>query len=196
MVRSRLIALAALCALAAAPIHASLANSAEPIVLEWNDLIPPDDPASQQQLPTGLVQHGQLAPDTSTDFSGGALADSGSADPFGAIDGLAGLQPPGMNIRTDLDGKEVRIAGFVTPLGFDGVHLSEFLLVPYVGACIHVPPPPANQIVLVSGDADDAISDGLLYPVWVTGTLRAVPLTTDLAQVGYQIQEAKVERYE
>jgi hypothetical protein len=195
MAHSRLIIIAAVCALAAAAFPASFSHAAEPITLDWADLIPPEDPASKRRLPRGLVQHGEM-PAPADSQTAGSFTFGSPDDPLGAIDSLASLQPPGGAIRTDLDGKEVRIAGFVTPLGFDGSSISEFLLVPYVGACIHVPPPPANQIVFVSGNADDAISDGLLYPVWVTGKLRAVPLTTDLAQVGYQIEDAQVERYE
>ena len=48
-----------------------------------------------------------------------------------------------------LDGKRVHIGGYVVPLDFEATTVKEFLLVPFVGACIHVPPPPANQIVYV-----------------------------------------------
>jgi hypothetical protein len=87
------------------------------------------------------------------------------------------------------------MAGFVTPLAFQGTKITEFLLVPYVGACIHVPPPPANQIVLVSG-VDYDLDGGLLYPVRVTGMMRATPVETDVANVGYKLDQATVERYE
>ncbi len=52
-------------------------------------------------------------------------------------------------VVTDLDGKHVRIGGYVVPLDFEATTVKEFLLVPFVGACIHVPPPPPNQIVYV-----------------------------------------------
>jgi len=48
-----------------------------------------------------------------------------------------------------LDGRDVKLPGYVLPLDFDGTLVKSFLLVPYVGACIHVPPPPPNQIVFV-----------------------------------------------
>ncbi|MSO88828.1 MAG: DUF3299 domain-containing protein [Rhodospirillaceae bacterium] len=118
------------------------------------------------------------------------------ADAFGGIGNLRFLQPRGGSIRSDLDGKLVRIAGFVAPLAFDGGRISEFLLVPYVGACIHVPPPPANQIVYVSNFGTYKLDGGLLYPVWVTGRLVAAPLETGLADVGYRIEGARVSRYE
>jgi hypothetical protein len=194
MLRIRNMAAASM--LAALAIVFSQAVVAAPVTLEWADLIPPDEVASARRLPSGLVQHGELPIPPSDSGSAGSFVFGSPDDPIGAIDGLRGYQPPGGSIRSDLDGKEVRIAGYVTPIDFDGTYISEFLLVPYVGACIHVPPPPANQIVFVSGVENYAVEDGLLYPVWVTGTLRAVPLTTDLAEVGYQMEGATVERYE
>jgi hypothetical protein len=72
---------------------------------------------------------------------------------------------------SELDGRAVRIPGYVLPLEFDGAKVTEFLLVPYVGACIHAPVPPANQIVVVKASAafDSA---GLYAPVWIEGVLR------------------------
>ncbi|UCH74828.1 MAG: DUF3299 domain-containing protein, partial [Rhodospirillales bacterium] len=49
-----------------------------------------------------------------------------------------------------LSGQSIRMGGYLLPLEFTGKATTEFLLVPYVGACIHTPPPPANQIVHVS----------------------------------------------
>ena len=60
-------------------------------------------------------------------------------------------------VNTELDGQNVRIPGYLLPLDFDGKKVTEFLLVPYVGACIHVPPPPPNQIVHVR--PDEAVDD-------------------------------------
>ena len=53
------------------------------------------------------------------------------------------------NVVSGLDGETIRMPGYVLPLEFDGSKVKEFLLVPFVGACIHTPPPPANQIVHV-----------------------------------------------
>ncbi len=70
-----------------------------------------------------------------------------------------------------LDGREVRIPGYALPLEFDGSAVTQFMLVPYAGACIHVPPPPPNQIVLVRFEKGYK-SVGLFVPVWVTGRMR------------------------
>ncbi len=52
-------------------------------------------------------------------------------------------------VRNELNGSKVKIPGFVIPLEGDDKAVTEFLLVPYFGACIHVPPPPPNQIIYV-----------------------------------------------
>ena len=61
--------------------------------------------------------------------------------------------------RTELAGMDVRIPGYVIPLEFAGTKVREFLLVPYHGACIHTPPPPANQIIFVRSERGTASKD-------------------------------------
>jgi len=92
---------------------------------------------------------------------------------------------------------EVRIPGFVTPLDYtDGV-ITEFLLVPTLGACIHVPPPPVNQTVLVKTAEGQGIPIEDSYdPVWVMGKIATESTTTELASAGYNIEEAIIESYE
>ncbi len=95
-----------------------------------------------------------------------------------------------------LDGKRVRLPGFVVPLEGDGQKLSEFLLVPYYGACILVPPPPANQTVYVKVPKGDARIRHAFDTVWVSGTMSAKSFSSDLATAGYQIQADEVTPYE
>ncbi|MES9834705.1 MAG: DUF3299 domain-containing protein [Candidatus Thiodiazotropha sp. LLP2] len=96
----------------------------------------------------------------------------------------------------NLDGKRVKLPGFVVPLEGDGIELSEFLLVPYYGACIHVPPPPANQTVYVKVPNGDAKIRNAFDTVWVTGVLSAKSFSSDLATAGYQLQAEDVAPYE
>ncbi len=91
-----------------------------------------------------------------------------------------------------LDGKKIKIPGFVVPLEGDGKKISEFLLVPYYGACIHVPPPPANQTVYVKVPKGDAKIRNAFDTVWVYGTLSAKSFDSDLATAGYQLEAVKV----
>ncbi|MGD9803163.1 MAG: DUF3299 domain-containing protein [Hyphomicrobiaceae bacterium] len=91
-----------------------------------------------------------------------------------------------------LDGQRIKIGGYVVPLDFDATKVKEFLLVPFVGACIHVPPPPANQIVYVKSESGFDVK-GSFDPVWVTGKLKATQTFTGLAETGYSLEAEKVE---
>jgi len=93
-----------------------------------------------------------------------------------------------------LDGQKVRLPGFVVMLEGDAKGVSEFLLVPYFGACIHVPPPPSNQLVHVF-PARKVPEKTAMYPVWVTGTINTVQADTKMGSAGYRIKNAQVEEY-
>ena len=73
-------------------------------------------------------------------------------------------------VNETLNQKQIRLAGYVLPLEMDGMKVTEFLLVPYVGACIHEPVPPANQIVLVKFTKGIEIT-GRFTPVWINGKM-------------------------
>ncbi len=95
----------------------------------------------------------------------------------------------------ELDGKRVKIPAYVTPLEFDGqTKMSEFLLVPYVGACLHTPPPPANQVV--HANSDEVVEFKNIYdPIWAIGIIRAETVQSDLAESGYRLEIESVEPY-
>ncbi|MEW8508142.1 MAG: DUF3299 domain-containing protein [Candidatus Thiodiazotropha sp.] len=95
-----------------------------------------------------------------------------------------------------LDGKRIKLPGFVVPIEGDGKKLTEFLLVPYYGACIHVPPPPANQTVYVKVPKGDAKIRQAFDTVWVSGVMSAKSFASDLATAGYQIEAEEVTPYE
>ena len=99
-------------------------------------------------------------------------------------------------IVTDLDNEYIKIAGFVVPLDFDfdTETFKQFLLVPYYGACIHVPPPPSNQIVHISAE-EPLKQDWLDYAVWVTGTLKTKSVYSEYGFAGYSMQNAKLDIY-
>ena len=101
-----------------------------------------------------------------------------------------GDKPP--RVVTEFNGKRVRIGGYVVPLDFEATTIKEFLLVPFVGACIHVPPPPANQIVYVKSEKGFQVA-GQFDPVWVTGTLKTETAFTGLADAGYSIDADSVD---
>ena len=102
-------------------------------------------------------------------------------------------------VNAALNGKKIKIPGFISPLEADDKQgmVKEFLLVPYFGACIHVPPPPLNQTLLVKPLEGKSIGMERMYePVWVSGTIVTEQVHTDLAEAGYQIKDASVEIYE
>ncbi|MCP4416682.1 MAG: DUF3299 domain-containing protein [Chloroflexi bacterium] len=95
-----------------------------------------------------------------------------------------------------MDGSLIRLPGFIAPLEYTDELITEFLLVPYFGACIHVPPPPANQTVLVTLPEGQGIKFEDAYsPFWIMGQLTAEEATTDLAEAGYYIDNALFELY-
>ncbi len=99
--------------------------------------------------------------------------------------------------RPELNGKQVKITGFVVPLEFDMTYVNEFLLAPYMGACIHVPPPPANQIILVKSQKKVKIDD-IYYPITFNGELTIEASETSLAETAYSLKatDFKVEKTE
>ncbi len=134
--------------------------------LEWQDLIPA---SASQAVISGFVEHGQYTPEQ---------LPQGSAP-----------------LVTDLHDKPVRLAGFVVPLEGDDNGVTEFLLVPYMGACVHVPPPPSNQIVYVR--AGEPLAFDLIYDaIWVAGVIKATPISSELAEVGYQMEAHGFEAYQ
>lgn len=163
---------ALLLALAAAPL-AALPLRAEdaPILIDWPDLIPPEVGSIYRGIASmGVVEHGALS------------VIPGAEEAFTAV--------------TDkFNGKRVKMPGFIIPLddGVEGVR--EILLAPFVGACIHVPPPPPNQLVYVKARTPyrDA---GLFDPVWVTGIMSTAAQSTELADVGYMLDADTIEPYD
>jgi hypothetical protein len=109
--------------------------------------------------------------------------------------GLAAQQVMDFSVNKDLDGDDIKIPGFIVPLdiGKDGL-VSEFFLVPYFGACIHVPPPPPNQIVYVRMTKGIAL-DSIYEAYWITGRMKVVNKTTRLGASAYQLAASNVEIY-
>ncbi|WP_063654993.1 DUF3299 domain-containing protein [Aliivibrio fischeri] len=105
-------------------------------------------------------------------------------------------------ITQEYDGKKVRMPGFIVPIEFDGLKTTEFLLVPVAGACIHMPPPPANQIVRVSYPEGFTVQN-VQYPVWIEGDFYSKKVTEEVFLVdgqsnitmGYEMNASLIEDY-
>jgi hypothetical protein len=94
-----------------------------------------------------------------------------------------------------LNGKKGRIAGFALPLERQGDKVTEFLIVPYFGACIHTPPPPANQIIHAKS-AKPLAGVKMMVPLWTYGTLTVQRGETTWGVAGYQFKVDKIAPYE
>lgn len=99
-----------------------------------------------------------------------------------------------VSVRKELNNSHVKIPGFVIPLNTDTDTITEFLLVPYFGACIHVPPPPLNQIIYVHFEKGVPIQD-LWDIVYVDGILKTETIDSQFAQAGYRLKGKFIEAY-
>lgn len=96
----------------------------------------------------------------------------------------------------DLEGKMVKVPGFTVPLEDWAASATEFLLVPYVGACIHTPPPPPNQLVYIEMDEGKRAKMDGWNPVWVEGVLSIEMTESIYGHVGFTITGQRVYPYE
>jgi len=95
--------------------------------------------------------------------------------------------------RADLNGTQLRLPGYVVPLDPEEGGVKEFLLVPYFGACVHSPPPPANQIVHVVLPVARPLRT--MDAVWASGTLRTQRQDSPWGISGYSMDGHRVEPY-
>ena len=96
-------------------------------------------------------------------------------------------------IKADLQkilGKEVSIKGFMMPLDYESKEIVEFLFMPYVPACNHVPPPAANQLILVKMQKGAKIKPSF-YPLELTGKLT-IDANADL-ESSFKIEGLKIK---
>lgn len=97
-------------------------------------------------------------------------------------------------VEPALNGQRVRIPGFVVPLERKGDEVSEFLLVPYFGACVHVPPPPSNQVIHVV-PAKPVKGMQTMETFWISGTLNLQGGDSGMGVYAYRLAAERVEPY-
>lgn len=100
-----------------------------------------------------------------------------------------------LGVVSELNGEVVQIPGFVVPLDVSGDEVKTMLLVPYFGACIHLPPPPANQVVYVEF-TEPATIESIWEPVWVRGTLSTESFKSGIGDASYTIKADSVVEYQ
>lgn len=158
----------------------------------------PTKQTSAAQSPYQEIKWDELAPaswDPMKPFKGIDLKKLDDADPrAGAALREAKEYWKNAPINPAMNGKSIKIPGFVVSLDGEGEALKEFLLVPYFGGCIHVPPPPANQIIHVN--SVKAIKGvRTMDPVWISGVLNVKPSSTEMGDAGYSLVAQSVEMY-
>ena len=165
-------ALLALLLLTTTPLWA-----AQPKELTWSEMIPPD---AAPEVPDMAPMHD--------------LSQLGNLNPEAAPAAKQDL--PNAPVVPALNDQHVRLPGYIVPLEVneDG-RTTDFLLVPYFGACIHVPPPPSNQIVHVTSKVGVKLEE-LYQPYWIEGAMQVKPSTSELADAGYQMDAQKIYVYE
>jgi len=158
----------------------SQANNTLYAQVTWDDLLPPKW-ASEIKLQMSAISRLSFLVDGSkeADAAMARLRDKWDSAP---ID-LTHINQP------------VRIAGYAVTLDASKTGITEFLLVPYFGACIHLPPPPANQIILVRlrKPTTKLVS---MDTVWVQGTLRDSRVSTSAGVTGYVLEAAESGPYQ
>ena len=129
------------------------------------------------------------------------LLPEGWVPPSLAIDHFFDPVPPepidmaDVPIVPELNGQRIKLPGYLVPLAMEGEKLKDFLMVPYFGACIHVPPPPPNQIVFVSLPEAVFVEDPY-GPHWVTGVMSTASSSTELADAAYTLSGELVEVFD
>ncbi len=153
----------------AGSLLATRARAAKPLEIGWDDLIPPGVPYAE------IIGEGDM--DEAND-TWAPVFDANAT-----------------KLNERLNGELVRLPGFIIPLETSAKGVTEFMLVPYVGACIHVPPPPPNQLILATSK-NPWPSDQLWDPVWAVGTMHTRLQETELALTGYALTIQSLELYE
>lgn len=164
------------------------ANTSEFQTIEWDVLLPQADLEAFMSPPEYL----------------GEMEDGSEDDQFlGGLSAIAqGLDDEwnralvSVNVVDEMNKKPVRIPGFIVPLQYDeDQRVTEFFLVPYFGACIHVPPPPPNQIIYMNAEEGFELVN-LYDPVWVSGILKTTLTENQMATSAYSMKAELIEPYE
>ena len=191
--------------------HVAPENLVRPAVtVEWTELLPDEDLRLLESIPQ--IDHQSLSDDQ---LAQDAPAEGFNSNTSAFEDQIAKTiadskqsiedEKSGRNwrdalkstkVRPEFNNKRIRIAGYIVPIEYDDNQvITEFFLVPYFGACIHVPPPPPNQLIYVKHPKGFTLPD-LYTPFWVDGTVVIETQENDLGLSAYSMRNVKLERYE
>jgi len=186
--RTSLLAIALLC-LISQMLHSAELETPEYRELDWVELLPAEDLEALMNPPDWLNDI-----DDSSALDDPALFDS--RDEESEVDARYRRALQSGAVREELAEQKVRLPGYVVPLAFDDQRrVIEFFLVPYMGACLHLPPPPPNQIVYVNYESGLTM-ESLWDPFWVEGELMIKNVSNYIGESAYAINADKMEMYE
>jgi len=165
----------------------------EPLTIMWEDLMPE---GSEEEL---MREYEQFYAMLEKRYAANTTTLADAADPYAAIAEGSDLdfmpQLGTFDTVEELNGEEVRIPGYVVPFDFDSSKRHrEFLFVPYMGACIHTPPPPPNQIIFIRADPAVRIDD-VWTPYWLEGTLKTEKTENEVGDTAYSMSMSLIEPY-
>lgn len=156
--------------------------------IDWTDLLPDADLTALENPPEYLTEIEDGSEDDRLASQLKAQSDSAADDPYQQA-------LVSKNIRPEFNGRAIRIAGFIVPLEFDDNEtITTFFFVPFFGACIHMPPPPPNQIIYAQYEPGIRL-EALYDPFWISGTLSTILIENDLATAAYSMNVTAIEPY-
>ena len=173
---------------AAASSAGKLAKPTEFATIQWPDLMPQEDLDALLNPPAYLadIEDGSPEDQISSQMSSSIAA---------AMDDRYQQALVSTKIRPEMNGQAIRIPGFIVPLEFsDDQLITEFFVVPFFGACIHVPPPPPNQIIHVKYPKGFKL-EALYNPFWLSGVLKTSLIENDMATAAYAMEVYLMEDY-
>ncbi len=185
----------------------ALANS-QATTVEWIDLLPEEDLRLLESIPQvdhEALSDDELAQDTAPSGLKPAQNSSAFEDEVANAVGVARQQAGerswrdalvSTRVRSEFNNKRIRLAGYIVPIEYDQQQrVIEFFLVPYFGACIHVPPPPPNQIIYVKYPKGFQLQE-LFIPFWAEGTVVLETQENELGHSSYSMRDVALTEYQ
>ena len=176
-------------AMVACPLYAEELQQTSYQELEWTALIPQDDLDALLDPPDYLMTITDGSQQDSVEvFSGKELTDDKTKRFQQALTST--------RVMTAYDGKAIRLPGFIVPLESDDEKkVTAFFIVPYFGACLHMPPPPPNQIIYATLPRGLAL-ESLYQPFWFEGKLAIETQKNTLGTAAYRLHLDNISLYE
>ena len=165
--------------------------------VQWTDLLPDDDLKALENPPEYLddIEDGSESDRLVNSLKAVESGSPSSNNQNGVNDDRYQQALTSIQVRPEFSDRDIRIPGFIVPLEFgEGELVTTFFFVPFFGACLHMPPPPPNQIIFAQyspGIRLQAFYDAF----WITGKLSTTLTENDVATAAYSIQVTSIDPY-